>query len=79
MDGDVHNTLFWYFNCTATRPSTEASTNEDSKTPQTDTLSISCTCDQDGNVRAKTTADTSEEIRTNWFSKVYKYQASEAV
>ncbi len=72
IDGDVHNTLFWFYNCSATRATTEASTNEASKTPKTDKLTISCTCDADGNVRAKTTARTSDEVRRKWFDTVYK-------
>ncbi len=79
VDGDIHNTLFWYYNCAANRPAQNASTNEASKTPQTDTLDISCTCDKDGNVRAKTTSETSDDIRGKWFQSVYKHQASEAV
>lgn len=79
VDGDVHNTLFWYYNCSATRPSQEASTNEDSKTPQTETLNLSCVADKDGNIRAKTTTETSDEIRNKWWEKPYKYQPSEAV
>lgn len=72
VDGDQHNNLFWYFNCTATRPSTSATTLEDSKTPQTDTLNISCAPDKEGNIRAKTTDETDESIRTKWFTEVYK-------
>ena len=72
VDGDVNNTLFWFYNCSATRATVEASTNEASKTPKTDKLSISCTCDSSGNVRAKTTAKTSDEVRRKWFDAVYK-------
>lgn len=71
VDGDVHEALFWYYNCTASRPSQEVSTNEESKTPQTETLSISCTCNEKGNIRAKTTADTSDEVKGAWFKSVY--------
>lgn len=72
IDGDSHNTLFWYYNCTVSRPNTEASTIEESKTPQTETLSISCAPDKDGNIRAKTTDETAEEKVTAWFQSVYK-------
>ena len=40
IDGDVEKRRFCDYCCTATRPSAEASTTEDSITPQTDTLSL---------------------------------------
>lgn len=40
IDGDAEHRRIVDYCCTATRPSAEASTTEDSKTPQTDTLSI---------------------------------------
>lgn len=71
IDGDQTETLFWFYNCSVTRPTTEASTNEDTKTPQTDTLAVSCAPAPDGNVRAKTTAETPEGTRATWFDSVY--------
>lgn len=72
IDGDVSTTKFWFYNCTATRPSIDAQTNEDTIEPQTDTLTISCAPTSDGTVRAKTTATTEEGILTAWYSDVYK-------
>ena len=72
VDGDQRETLFWYYNCSATRPTQEAATNEASKTPQTETLNISCTCNENGDVRAKTTADTPADVLSKWFEKPYK-------
>lgn len=40
INGDVEKRRFVDYYCTATRPSAEASTTEDSITPQTDTLSL---------------------------------------
>lgn len=77
IDGDATNTLFWFFNCTVSRPTTEASTIEDTKTPQTDTLSISCAPAPDGNVRVKTTSEVDEAKIKTWFTKVWS-KASEA-
>lgn len=71
IDGDTESTLFWFYNCTVTRPSTTANTASDTKEPDTDTLSISCVSNPDGSVRAKTTATTSEAIKTAWFNTVY--------
>lgn len=72
VDGDQRETLFWFLRVSATRPTTEASTNEASKSPQTDTLSISCAPAPDGSIRAKTSDDTPDEIKEHWFDKVYQ-------
>lgn len=71
VDGDVGSTLFWFYNCSATRPSIDATTNEDTKEPNTDTLTVSCSSNAAGVVRAKTTATTSEDIKNDWFTAVY--------
>lgn len=71
IDGDQGTTKFWFFNCTATRPGANSQTNEGSKTPITDSITISAAPDADGNVRAKTTADTASEVLTNWYNTVY--------
>lgn len=79
VDGDIGPIMFWFYNCTATRPSVTANTTEDTKEPTTDTITISCASDTNGTVRAKTTADTDSEILSKWFESVYKKnQTSEA-
>lgn len=40
IEGDTKKRRFVYYDCTATRPSHEMNTIEDSKEPQTDTISI---------------------------------------
>lgn len=40
IKGDEKNRRFVYYDCTATRPKSESKTTEDTKDPQTDTLSI---------------------------------------
>lgn len=72
IDGDQSSTRFWFYNCTATRPTTESSTTEDTKEPTTDTITVSCAASEDGTVRAKTTADTDETVFTNWYKTVYQ-------
>lgn len=71
IDGDVTPTLFWFYNCTATRPGVESSTTEDSKEPGTDTLTISCAAGEDGIVRGKTTSDSYDAVKETWFTNVY--------
>lgn len=72
VDGDTNPTLFWFYSCTATRPSIEATTTEDTKEPNTDTLTISCGADENGYVRAKTTDTSYANVQEAWFTKVYE-------
>ena len=72
IDGDTEPTLFWFYNCTATRPNIDASTTEDTKDPGTDTLTISCASKEDGTVRAKTTATSYAAVKDTWFTSVYE-------
>lgn len=76
IDGDKAPTLFWFYNCTATRPSVESSTTEDTIEPSTDTLNISCAASKDGSIRAKTTAESYEKVKNTWFTEVYKKDKS---
>lgn len=76
IDGDQKTTRFWFFNCIATRPSTKSQTNEATKTPITDTITISCTPGSNGNIRAKTTAATTESVYNDWYKSVYTTQAA---
>lgn len=72
VDGDDASTYFWFYNCTASRPSMEANTNEESKEPDTQTLDWSCAPDSTGIVRAKTTATTASTDINSWFTAVYQ-------
>lgn len=72
VDGDTNPTLFWFYSCTATRPSIEATTTEDTKEPNTDTLTISCGADENGYVRAKTTDASYANVQEAWFTEVYE-------
>lgn len=72
IDGDTEPTLFWFYNCTATRPNIDASTTEGTKEPGTDTLTISCASKEDGTVRAKTTATSYAAVKDTWFTSVYE-------
>ena len=71
IDTDVGTTRLWFYNCTAARPQVEAETNEDNKTPKTDTIKISCIADASGKVRAKTTESTPGAVSDAWFTGVY--------
>lgn len=72
VDGDQSTTSFWFYNCTASRPGVSAQTNEDTKEPQTDSITISCAPASNGLVRAKTTAETPAETVSGWYTTVYQ-------
>lgn len=77
IDGDKTPTLFWFYNCVATRPNVESKTNEDTKEPATDTVNISASPGTDGTIRSKTTAESYDAVKDTWFKKVYEKDALE--
>ena len=74
VEGDQTGTRFCYYNTTVSRPSTEANTTEGTKTPNTDTLSITTSARTDtGDVRAKIPySEANKEIYNKFFDKVYE-------
>lgn len=71
FDGDKKAIRHVLYNCAATRPSLESETTEDTKEPTTETLTISATPDEKGNVKAKTGDITDEAVYANWYKTVY--------
>lgn len=80
-DGDIKKRRFVYFDCTATRPSTEANTNEESKEPQTDTISITMSPrSTDKAIKAVIEQnEANQEIYNTFFTKVYEKNATASV
>lgn len=74
IEGDQTGTRFCYYNTSVSRPSTEANTTEDTKTPNTDTLAITTSARTDtGNVRVKLPySEENKEIYEKFFEKVYE-------
>lgn len=72
IEGDATGTRFCYYNTTVSRPSTEAGTTEDTKTPNTDTLSITTSGREDtGDVRYKLAlTDTNKTEYDSFFDEV---------
>lgn len=70
--GDQKATRHVLYNCTATRPSMSSATTTNSKEPTTDTLNLTAAPLANGNVKAKTTAETTEDAYNNWFKKVWQ-------
>ncbi len=71
FSGDQHKTRHVLYNCTCSRPTIESATTEDTKEPQTDTLSLTVLPLQSGYVKAKTAADVDSDVYDSWFSEVY--------
>lgn len=72
IDGDAGNDLYCLYNCTGTRPGIAAATSTKTKEPQTQTSTISAAPLENGYVFARTTAETSEDVRNAWFTKVWE-------
>lgn len=73
-EGDDKNRRFWFYDCTATRPSREHSTKEDSVEPGTDTIPITMKPrTSDGMVKCvieETASNTA--VYSAWFSAVHE-------
>ena len=81
IEGDAKKRRFIYFDCTATRPSAEANTTEESKEPQTDTISISMS-PRSTDKAIKAVIEPSEEnkaVYNTFFEKVYEKDAKASV
>lgn len=75
IDGDADNQYYCLYNCTGTRPGIGSTTNTETKEPQTQTSTITAVSLNDGKVLARTTAQSPENVKTAWFTKVYEKTA----
>lgn len=78
IDGDKKNRRVVYYNVTATRPSAEANTTEDTKEPQTDTISVTM-APRTTDKMVKCVMEQTEDNTTaydGFFNAVYEYTAS---
>lgn len=81
IEGDIKKRRFVYYDCTAARPSAEMNTVEESKEPQTDTISITMAARSSDNV-IKAVIEPSEEnkaVYDTFFQKVYEKNATVGV
>lgn len=78
IEGDVKKRRFVYFDCTATRPSAEMNTVEESKEPQTDTISITMAPrSTDNAIKAVIEPnETNQDVYDTFFTKVYEKNAT---
>ena len=75
-DGDQTGTKFVLYNCTATRPTKELQTIEESKEPVTQALTVSAVPLQNGDVMGMTTAATPDAVKSTWHDSVYMASGS---
>lgn len=78
IDGDANGRRYCMYNCSGTRPGISSKTNEASKTPQTQKSTISAVPLENGDVLARTTDETTSEVKLNWFKKVYQKSGAAA-
>ena len=71
FSGDKNKNCGVMYRCTLGRPSMSHATTEESKEPQTSTISYTAVPLGDGKVRATTTSETAESIKAGWFGSVY--------
>ena len=65
FDGDKHGIRHVLYNCTATRPTIESSTNEEEIEVKTESLSINAAPLPDGRVKARTSDTTTASSGTS--------------
>lgn len=81
IDGDVKKRRFVYFDCTATRPGSEMNTIEESKEPQTDTVSLTMSPrSTDKAIKAVIEpSETNQAVYNTFFTTVYEKDATASV
>lgn len=72
IDGDAEDNLYVLYNCTATDPNVGSATITETTDPQTQSMTITASALADGSILGRTTAETTEAIRTAWFTAVYR-------
>jgi phi13 family phage major tail protein len=71
FDGDVRAIRHVLYNCSASRPSIESETKEDTIEPGTEKLTIAADPRADGLVKSKTGDNTDVTTYANWYNSVY--------
>ena len=72
VSGDQHATRRVLYDCTVSKPGEDASTTGKTKTPKTESMSLSAVPLADGKVRARTKNDTVDTVYNGWFDSVWE-------
>ena len=72
FDGDVNAIRHVLYNCSASRPSIESQTKEETIEPGTETLTLTADPRPDGLVKARTGDTTDDTTYAGWYSAVYE-------
>ena len=76
FDGDINCIRHVLYNCTASRPSIESDTKEDTIEPGTETLTLTADPRSDGLVKCRTGDTTAAATYSAWYSTVYTPSAA---
>ena len=79
FDSDVRCIRHVLYNCSASRPSIESETKEDTIEPGTEKLSLTADPREDGLVKSRTGDSTSDATYADWYKKVYIPVAADSV
>lgn len=71
FDGDERSIRHVLYNCSASRPSIESETKEETIEPGTETLSLTADPREDGLVKSRTGDTTDATTYANWYRSVY--------
>ena len=71
FDGDVRAIRHVLYNCSASRPSIESETKEETIEPGTETLNLTADPREDGLVKSRTGDTTDATTYANWYKSVY--------
>lgn len=71
FDGDANAIRHVLYNCSASRPSIESETKEDTIEPETEKLSLTADPREDGLVKSRTGDTTTETTYKDWYKNVY--------
>lgn len=77
FDGDERSIRHFLYNCSASRPSIESETKEETIEPGTETLSLTADPREDGLVKSRTGDTTDATTYANWYQAVYLPTAEE--
>ena len=72
FDGDINAIRHVLYNCSASRPSIESQTKEETIEPGTETLTLTADPRPDGLVKARTSDTTDDTTYAGWYGAVYE-------